>query len=234
MGVQIDGVIEPFERKFRHNFKRIRSNPRSRHPQRGPICLMERIIAMGLGMDLMGLRPTGWKIKSTKRFLMKVAPAIAIGGGRIEAGFETDDGKSVLVTGPVSGLGLGAGGAADFGGVGREYVRSVVKYASLFKLASVRTDLYRYAITNSESPSIEAFRKCDLVLTTVSANAAVFGGSLDYYAFYKKGEPNVPRWVWFGAGTDLTGGGSTSVMQYKSDWLSVSVPTATPSNDWRL
>lgn len=196
--------------------------------------LEERTIAMGLGMDLMGLRPTGWKVEATRRYLMRAAPGIAVGVGRVDVGLKTDDGTSVLITGPMMGIGIGAGGAGDLSGLARENVQQLVKYASLFKIASARTDLFRQAITNrTDSPSIEALRNCDLVLTTLGAAAGVFGGSLDYYAFYKKGMPNVPLWVWFAAGTDLTAGGSTTLMQYKSDMLSVNV-SAARTNNWRL
>jgi hypothetical protein len=74
---------------------------------------------------------------------------------------------------------------------------------------------------NDQEPTPDRLANCDLVLTTISGNAAVFGGSLDYYAFYYKGEPNLPRWLWFAAGAEVTGGGSGSLMQYKTDYLSV-------------
>ncbi|MFO7640500.1 MAG: hypothetical protein R6X17_04310 [Candidatus Competibacteraceae bacterium] len=172
---------------------------------------------MSLTTDILGLSETGWTVKSTNRFLIKAAPGIAVGGGHIEAEFVAN-GKPVGISGRVIGYGVGAGVSFS---LGKELIRSIVKYANVFKFASLKSNLYRYALTNNDPPTVEGLKACDLVLTTIGGNAVILGGSLDYYAFYRKGEPNTPRWVWFAAGAEVSGGGSGGMMQYKSDGMMV-------------
>lgn len=171
---------------------------------------------MSLVTDILGLSETGWTVKSTNKFLIKAAPGIAVGLGHIEAELVAN-GKPVGISGQVIGIGVGAGGSFS---LGTELIKAIVKYVNVFKF-SVKSDLYRYALTNNDPPTVEGLRACDLVLTTIGGNAVILGGSLDYYAFYRKGEPNTPRWVWFAAGPELSGGGSGAMMQYKSDGLVV-------------
>ncbi len=175
---------------------------------------------MGLGTDIMGLSTTGWEVKASTKLLIKAAVGISIGGGNLTAKFSAK-GKPVFVSGPCFGLGVGAGGEFV---LGKEAMRSLMKFAGFFKFGSMRSDLYRYAVTNNEEPTPERLAECDLVLTTMGGSATIIGGSVDYWAFYKKGEPNIPRWVWFSAGGDVTGGGSASIMQYKTDSLTVETP----------
>jgi hypothetical protein len=173
-------------------------------------------VVVSLLTDVLGLSETGWTVKSTNKFLLRAAAGLSIGGGRIEAAFSAP-GQIVGITGLAFGLGVGAGGAFQ---PKTEIIRALVKYANYFKL-SLKSDLYRYALTNNDDPTPERLSRCDLVLTTLSGNSVVFGVSLDCYTFYKKGEPNVPRWLWFATGAEICAGGSSTLMQYKSDGVIV-------------
>ena len=174
---------------------------------------------MSLLTDVLCLSETGWKVSRTNKLLTKAAAAIAIGGGQIEVEFEQPNGSKILLIG--RGIGYGVGAGADFV-VLKEMIKSLMKYVGIFKIFSAKSDLYRYALLNNEEPTIPRLLECDLVLTTGSANASVFGGSLDYYAFYRRGAPNQPLWMFFSAGTEISGGGSASTMQYKFEGLQVS------------
>ena len=176
----------------------------------------------------MMLEPTGWEVKGANKLLWRAAVGISVGGGRIEAGFKTSAGQNIVVSGLASGTGLGGGGDMNLARFGEQLGRSVTKYIGLLKLKSFKTDLYRMAFFTTEQPSVDGLSNCDLVLTTISTTSGIFGGSMDYYAFYKKGNPTTPLWVWFGTSLDATGGSGASIMQFKTDHLSVAPANLSP------
>ena len=130
---------------------------------------------MGLLTDVLGLEPTGWEVKASSKLLTKGGAGVQVGGGTLSATFSNP--RPVEISAPCFGVGLGAGGEFQ---LGKEAVRSIVKYAGIFKFASAKTELYRYAVTNGSGPSIMGLcDDCVLVLTTVGGAAGVIGASID-------------------------------------------------------
>ncbi len=172
---------------------------------------------MSAFLDALGFADTGWKVISVAKAAVRAAVGISVGGARVDAKFDAN-GTTVTLAG--TGFGLGLGGGAGFQ-PGDQITRAITGYFRVFKFLSTMSPLFRYWLTNDDAPTVDAMKGCDLILTTFAANASNFGGSLDYYAFYKKGEPNRPRWAWFAAGAEVSAGGSATLMQYKFDTLQI-------------